>query len=267
MKSIALFLMALPLLVACSKAAVDSLDESKKLVRVGDLYITQFELDYQVNKLTGLKELSAEQDSIKKNVLESLVLSKLMAQKQMLSLTTDEQLQLDLEVKLYREDRLTQAYLSSRVTPVPPSSKQVEDFYSANLHRFGGGEYANVEYWTLTKDCKLQQKKNTSNKQLKNNLLDAGCNQSQNIETELLAQFSKKVGAIKDSVSPNKAYWLSVNGTQKIAFVNNIVKRDAKPLVEVAASIRKMLAPMQLRTAIADTKSQLIKEMEIEYFD
>lgn len=267
MKLVALLIIALPLLSACAKPALDTQDQSKKLVRVGDLYITQFELEHQIGKLTGLQDLSKDQDIIKKNVLESLVLSKLMAQKQASNLTTDEQLQLDLEVKLYREDRLTQRYLNSQVTPVPPSTNQVADYYAANLHRFGGGEYAQVEYWGLSNDCKLQEQDKVSNAQLQKSLLDAGCKISKNIETELQEQLAKKLSISKTLLRSNTSHWLSINGAQKIAFVHEIDKRQARPLVEVAASIRKMLAPMQLRTAIADTKSKLIKEMEIEYFD
>ena len=267
MKEFVLITLLLPMLLACDNKASNVLDDSKVVARVGAVYITEDELHLQLQKLTGLTKLTPEQANIKNNVLESLVLSKLMSQKQVSLMSQDEILELEQEVSSYREERLTQKYLSQHVKSNPPTKEQVNSFYKANLHRFGGGYYSQVEYWLLTKDCQVKNHQKLSNQALKKQLLIAGCNQSQHVASELNSKLANILGVDAKDITENKAFWFTAKEGQKVAFVESIEQRKAQPLVEVVASIRKMLAPMQLKLAIAEAKSHLIKEMEIEYFD
>jgi hypothetical protein len=267
MKALVFIVLILPMLLACDNKANNVHDDSKVVARVGDVYITHDELQLQLQKLTGLTRLTPEQKNIRDNVLESLVLSRLMSQKQASLMSQDEILELEQEVNSYREERLTQKYLSQHVVANPPSKEQVNSFYEANLHRFGGGYYSQVEYWLLTKDCQFKNHKKLSNQALKKQLLTAGCNQSQYVASELNSKLANVLGVDAKDITENKAFWFTANEGQKVAFVESIEQRKAQPLVEVVASIRKMLAPMQLKLAIDETKSHLIKEMEVEYFD
>lgn len=267
MKVFVLAVLILPMLMACENKANNANSDSKIVARVGDVYINDAELNLQIKKLTGLSTLTPEQKKIRSNILESIVLSKLMSQKQQTLMSSDELDNLEYEVQAYREERLTQKYLSEQVAATPPSKQQVKAFYESNLQRFGGGDFAHVEYWLLTQDCQFENKAQLSNKQLKTQLLKAGCNQSQHIASEQKKVLAKNLGIEVEKIVANKAFWFSEKAGQKVAFIKSTEQRKAKPMVEVAASIRKMLAPMQLKTAIAKTKSHLIKEMEIEYFD
>jgi hypothetical protein len=267
MKLLVLLVLTLPMLLACDDKANNVGNDSKIVARVGDVYISDQELASQIERLTGLSSLSSEQENIRHNVLESLVLSKLMSQKQKNLMNNDDVIQLEHEVNAYREERLTQKYLSENVTPNPPTKQQVNVFYEANLHRFGGGDFAQIEYWNLTKDCQLNNNRKLNNEQIKKQLLEAGCNQSQYVESSLKTILAKTLDVDVEEITKNKAFWLTTNEGQKVAFIKSTEQRQAKPLVEVAASIRKMLAPMQLKLAIAEAKTHLIKEMEIEYFD
>ncbi|MEY8238779.1 MAG: hypothetical protein RPT25_00380 [Cycloclasticus sp.] len=267
MKALAFLLLILPMLLACDNKASNENSGSKIVARVGDVYINDSELNFQIKKLTGLSTLSYDQKKIRDNVLESMVLSKLMSQEQKMMMNSDELFDLEQEVNAYREERLTQKYLSEQVVANPPSKQQVKAFYESNLHRFGGGDYAHVEYWVLSQACQFKNNAQLSNKQLKKQLLKSGCNQSQHVASELKNKLAKTLGIDAKNIIKNKAFWFTAKEGQKVAFIKSTEQRKAKPLVEVVANIRKMLAPMQLKTAIAETKSHLIKEMEIEYFD
>lgn len=267
MKAIASLILIVPLLLACENKANNDSAYSKVVARVGDAYINEAELNLQIKNLTGLSALSAEQDKIRDNILESIVLSKLMSQKQKSLMSSGEIFDLEQEVNAYREERLTQKYLSEQVEATPPSKQQVKAYYDANLHRFGGGDYALVEYWLLTQNCQFNHTLKLDNQKLKEQLLQAGCNQSQQVANEVKASIASTVGIDEKDIAANKAFWFASKEGQKVAFIKSTEQRKAKPLVEVAASIRKMLAPMQLKQAIVETKSHLIKEMEIEYFD
>jgi len=254
------------LLAGCSGEKEQNTITSRVVAQVGELPITEAEVDHQLSKLSGLSSL-ADQTQVREKMLESLVLAKLMAQKQLASMSTDELKTLDLEVSAYREERLAHGFLTQSVNPQPPSVEQVSDFYQGNLHRFGGGEFVTIETWTLGSNCKVAASDSNDVTALRGSLTQAGCEKTKSRDTLLLTALAKKMKIKQQGISIQTPLWRAGNGAQTVTFVEKIAARQAKPLVEVASDIRKMLAPIQLRAAIAESKAQLLKEMDVEFFD
>lgn len=262
-------ILAISLLVACDNQPADSQIEKGKLVaRVGDLYVHEAEVDFQTRKLATLVDAAADREVARKNIIESIVLAKLMAQKQLSLLDQSDLATLELEVQAFREERLVQKYMTEQVKPEPVTSKQVEAYYQNNISQFGGGDIAQVEYWQLTQDCKIkheQTEKSTTT--LKQTLLAASCNRSQSMESVNIEQLAMVTGKAANTLVKDSYAWINTKQGQTVAFINQVESRQPKPLVEVASVIRQMLAPQKLKTAIEQQKDILIKEMEIEYFD
>ncbi|WP_396589149.1 hypothetical protein [Bermanella sp. R86510] len=249
----------------CSNDANKEVDESKVVARVGDEYILQTEFDYHLNKLLGLKVIQAT-DSVKRKVLESIVISKLMSQKQLNGMSKQEHIELETKLNAYKEDVLTKMYLEESIKPVPPTKEQVLDYYNNNLDKFGGGNYASVEYWSLGSDCSIDKTKQTKS-EIKAQLSKNECYFERSTRNENLSNLAKELKVSENNLEKGKAYWITHGGEQQVLFVNSLETKNAKPLIEVASDIRKMLAPMQLRQAIEDEKKTLIRDMEVEYFD
>ena len=257
------------LLVACGQQeqVTTALDKSKVVAKVGSDVITQNQLDSQVKKLTGLESLTRDQSLIRKNVIDSMVLAKLMAKKQENLMTNEQLVQLEIDVKAYREERLAQLFMSENVKTLPPSAEDVEAFYKSNLHRFGGGEFADVTRFVLGSGCLLPQTESASNAELVKKIKSLNCEKTEQKQSLLLAKLASEAGKNKDQLSLNTPVWLMTGNGQSIILINKIEERKAAPLTDVAAEIRKMLAPQQFKLAIAGTKSQLLKETEVEIFD
>lgn len=254
------------LLIACNNSDKPFTQSSAFVAKVGDEYITEDQVMYQITKLTGIQGLSKDQGIVRSNVLDSMVLAKLMAQKQKSIMSEDDLNELELEVVAYRDERLAQKYLSENITTLPPSAHDVESFYKNNLQRFGGGVFAYIEKWRLGSDCQLDNTKRRAT-ELKITLASLECDKSSKSDIVLLSQLSNHSGINESEINIEDPIWLMENKGQTITFIENIEKRSAKPLVEVASEVRKMLAPMQFKAAMADTKAQLLKEMDVEIFD
>lgn len=259
----------LMLLTACGqeKNTTTHIDNSSVVAKIGSDVITQNQLDHQVQKLTGLSGLTTDQKLIKKNVIDSMVLAKLMAKKQLDVMTSDDLLHLDIAVKAYREELLAQQYMSENVKTLPPSFDDVQSYYKTNLHRFGGGRFTDITRYTLSPGCLLPQVDGDSNSDLESKILDLTCEKKSKKETLLLAKLASETGKNEKDLSTKKPIWLMTQDGQSIIFVKKIEERKAAPLSDVASDIRKMMAPMQFKSAIASLKSQLLKETEVEIFD
>lgn len=246
---------------------VSQSNESRYVAKVADEFITEDQLFFHVEKLTGLQSLTTDQKVIKENVLESMILAKLMAKKQRTLMSEEELTDLELDVASYREERLAEKYIYENVQSLPPSSADVEQYYNNNLHRFGGGIYAKINKWQLGNDCQVENAPSLKNEELRKVLKDLNCDKSSKNEVILLSQLASQAGVRESDITKDKPLWVVKNKNQTVLLVETIEKRTAKPLVEVAPEIQKMLAPVQFKAAITKEKSQLLKEMEVEIFD
>ena len=125
MKAVLLSFLVISLMACGDQSKVaQSTDGSSVVATVAGEVITENELNNQIKKLTGLESLTSDQALIRKNVIDSMVLAKLMAKKQQTLMSQDDLIQLELDVKAYREERLAQMFMSENVQTLPPSADQ-----------------------------------------------------------------------------------------------------------------------------------------------
>ena len=268
MKAVLLSFLVISLMACSDQSKVaQPTDGSSVVATVAGEVITENELNNQIKKLTGLESLTSDQALIRKNVIDSMVLAKLMAKKQKTLMSQDDLIQLELDVKAYREERLAQMFMSENVQTLPPSADQVKAYYDANLHRFGGGTFADITRYVLADGCMLPQSEGESIKVLEEKILEISCEKTSQNQTLLLSKLSSETGRTSEKLTTEKPLWMTNNSGQTIIFIRKIEQRKAAPLSDVAADIRKMMAPMQFKSAIASVKAQLLNETEVEILD
>ncbi len=262
--------LSVSLLIVCMAGCTDNsamiMDASNVLAAVNGQKITQAQLDYQLSKISGVSE-QEDTKAVRQKMLESLVLAKLMAHKQNQTMSHEQRQQLKIEVDAYREERLVHHYLNQNIEAKPPTAQQVSDFYQANKQRFGGGTYAHSQTFLLSDDCQLDDSVSGDAVKLKASLQASACQSNKSRKTSLVNDLAKKMNVMPQDLNPNNPLWLMSDRGQTITFIEKIETRQAKPMVEVASGIRKMLAPAQLRMAIAKTRVELLKETDVEFFE
>jgi hypothetical protein len=253
-------------MAGCTDNSARVMDVSNVLAAVSGQKITQAQLDYQLSKISGISEQEDTQ-AVRQKMLESLVLAKLMAHKQSQTMSHKQRQQLEIEVNAYREERLVHHYLNQNIEAKPPTSQQVNDFYQTNKQRFGGGIYAHSQTFLLSDDCQLDDSVSSDAVKLKASLQATACQSNKTRKTRLVKDLAKTMNVTPQDLKPGTPLWLMSDRGQTITFIEKIETRQAKPMVEVASDIRKMLAPAQLRMAIAKTRVELLKETDVEYFE
>ena len=249
------------------------------LVTVNGESISEQDLDAAIIRTVG--EMGAFQLDGKgrKKVLESIVLSKIMAQKQMASYSPEQQREIERQVQAYKTELLAKNYLKENVTAVPVTNKMVEEYYAANPHKFGGKTIK--QYQVLKGLTKLQGK-------VRENLLQrmqqitsqkdwfAAVNQAKKEGLQLefstgvsgAQSLDKKVESLIAGLNQDEVSSLHYLNGYPMYFkvvAEKVIK--PKPLSEVRSDIRKSLAPIQLKRAVRKVSDELLKEAKVEYVD
>ncbi|MCW8877579.1 MAG: peptidylprolyl isomerase [Kangiellaceae bacterium] len=255
------------------------LNTENSLVTVNGESISEQDLDAAIIRTVG--EMGAFQLDSKgrKKVLESIVLSKIMAQKQMASYSPEQQREIERQVQAYKTELLAKNYLKSNVTAVPVTNKMVEEYYAANPHKFGGKTIK--QYQVLKGLTKLQGKVRENLLARMKNITSqkdwfASVNQAKTEGFQLefstgvsgAQSLNKKVesliaGLNKDEIS--SLHYLNGYPMYFKVVAEKVIK--PKPLTEVRSDIRKSLAPIQLKRAVRKISDELLKEANVEYVD
>ena len=277
------------LLASCGQQAPENKIESSQseqsktvevegaLVRVDGEIITQDDLDAAIDRTVG--ELAAFQldDKGRQKVLESIVLSTIMANKQMAQLSEDEKQSIERQVKVYRNEVLTKRYLRENIVPIPVTNKMVQAYYDSNPEKFGGKTirvYQVIKGLTKlegqVRDRLLKElDRIASTSDWKQQVAQAK-KQGTQIEFSTGASdgqsLNKKIGQIIQSLEPNQVSSLHyVEGLPMVFKLIELRKVQPKPLSQVRSEIRKSLAPMQLKAAVRKISKDLLAKAQIEY--
>ncbi len=185
---------------------------------------------------------------------------------------------MELSVKAYREEQLTKAYLSTEVVVEPVTDAMVQAYYDANLADFGARDFANYQMLRIDVGDNAELK----NKAL--SILEAATAQAD--WQKLAAQAEQNGGVVQfltgvssefsllpdyknviDALAPQQVSAIQ-DGAGRIFRIRVFVRiqTPAKPLAEVAADIRKSLAPLQMKKAIQQASQQLKMHTEVEIY-
>lgn len=271
-------------LLSCEKsqdaAGKDTSAPSVSPVRawVNQTAITQGQLDYALERITGGAIVPLD-NAVHKKVLDSVISSRAMAilAEQEMSATNKERL--ELQVQAYREELLTKAYINRHATPEPVTSDMVEQYYFDHPDEFGGKQLKSFEYITsvgaLDDDVRkaLLQRFGNLSADPKVDLQKAAASLKQDGYVVKYKAAEMPVGLVQEPIksllqqtnSSQFAHLLDQADQVVLLRVNSSKIMDAKALSEVAADIRKKLAPLQLKKSIKDLVERAKQQVEIKY--
>ena len=252
-------------------------NDSPALVVVNGEPISSADLDAAILRTVG--EMGAFQldGNGRKKVLESIVLSTIMAQKQMSAYSFDEQQEVERQVKAYRNELLAKRYLKQNVSPVPVTNAMVEDYYQKNPEKFGG---KSLKVYQVLKGLTRLEGKVRENlltemqrvSSLNNWKKEVELLKQQGIQIEYssgVAQektLNQKLMQIIASLEKGEVSSLHyLDGLPMMFKVVDIREIQPKPLSQVRGEIRKSLAPLQLKKAVRAVSDKLLAEANVEY--
>lgn len=245
---------------------------------VNQTSVTQGQLDYALERITGGAIVPLD-NAVHKKVLDSVISSRAMAILAEQEMTATDKEHLELQVQAYREELLTKAYINQHATPEPVTSDMVEQYYFDHLDEFGGKEVKSFEYITsvgaLDDDVRkaLLQRLENLMRDPKTDLQKAVASLRQDgyvvkykaaeMSTELVQEPIK--GLLQQTKSSEFSPILDQADQIVLVRVKSSKTMDAKALSEVAADIRKKLAPLQLKKSIKDLVDRAKQQVEIKY--
>jgi hypothetical protein len=130
---------------ACKSDAARLPGQEKVLARVNDSEISAYELQASLERSFGPERAAAADQRLRRQVLESLVLSRAVALAREAELDLVAKAELERKVAVYREELLVKQYLAKHQPPTPVSNEQAERFYREHPERFGGGQTKRYE--------------------------------------------------------------------------------------------------------------------------
>lgn len=274
-----------------SNAGSDQEINGAVLARVDGLAITESDLDRLVYRIGGegaeaLVSQALANDENRKKMLESLVSSRAMAILQEKQLSAEQKNDLDKRVAAYREELLVKNYLQEHADVQPVSNEMVKAYYTENEREFTEEPQYRFEvltsYGEVTDDQRkeilavLATAKNTKDwEALEKKLMKSKLPIKHQTAKARLGLLSADIRALLEKTAPvseisaiNKAPRVSdvdVKQTIKVVRVLEITPGAVKPLAEVSANIRKRLAPIMMKQAVAEASLQARKNVEISY--
>ena len=264
MKYQPLLFAALCLLSACSGDNPRVIEE-KPVARAGSAYITQGDIDHHLERFDPASRMAIIDDEQQyRRLVESIALTRVMAQKQQASMTPEQRHNFDLAIQAYRDQMLAKSYIEANVQRQVPDRKAVEDYYQAHASEFGQRQQYTVTEIQVPDTCALSKPllEPVLTKARVNELQKMGCQLSRNERKLAAAQVAEYYPALKETLVTDHAYWSSVAGVPLLIAVTDVTELPARPLSEVTAEIRRRLAPAYLKQSLEKERAQLNKEIE-----
>jgi hypothetical protein len=251
--------------------------EDKVLAEVNGTTITQWDVNRVAKDMFGerSKEFDAE---TKRKLLESLVNSRAIAQAREKELSPLELAEIDAKAKAYREEMLVQQYLSKHARNEGVKPDLARRYYDENTARFGGGTVRNYELVTApSAGSDARQRTGTLAA-----LADAGAQRdwtawAQKLNAQGIAVTVRR-GQDDDSMLQPKVRQLIaqtkvseaskptiIDGVPYVVRVSSETVKPPKPFAEVESEIAKALAPEQIKDAVRQVSTSVLKNAEVAY--
>lgn len=246
------------------------------LATVNGSKITVEELEYARSRLKA-PPMSAEQENkLSATLLDSLVSSRLMAQKAEASLSEIGLESLERKTAAFREELLVKNYLSSNVQPTPVSSEAVREYYDKHPEEFGAVKEKSFEVLRSIRDLDVEQKKALL-EQLKSARSEADWQEWLSGRTELplgYKQFRVKIDLLDEPLrtevqkgAPGDIRLVDSGKQVQLVRILSERLRPPKAFKQVSTEIRKKLAPIAFKEQLSDHIQELKKQATITYID
>jgi hypothetical protein len=260
---------------------------SSVLAQVNDTTITEDDLERLLLRVGGENALAFQAQALsnensRKNMLESLISSRAMALSSEKALNDHDLVDLNKKVAAYREELLVKNYLNEHANVQAVSNTMVKEYYQKHQQEFSDesqyhfevltsyGELSDVQRKQVIKAFG-QAKTNTDWKQLEKKLIKSQLPiryQKAKARLSLLTpdiQELLKKTASPSAISKTSISEVLVKPIIKVIKVLEVIPGALKPLAEVSANIRKRLAPVMMKQAIAEASKQARANVEISY--
>lgn len=271
-------------LSACSKhpetqAPSSPMTTVKTLATVNDSPVTEPELTQAIHDNLGADNVALLDANSRHKVLESLVMSRAIAQVADKGLSPDAREELERRVASYREQLLVKDYLRQHIAPEAVSTDMVKTYYQANPERFGAK--IRFEFESLAFDFGSDEKARDQALSWLN-AADQESDWSTFAKAHKIAGTSmsyQRAEAVQGTLTPKLQSLLLATKVGKVSGVGmeagrveriRLLKREmtgAKPLAEVSTEIRKALVPIQLKKAIQAASAEVMKSAKVQYLD
>lgn len=267
--------------LACGRrgASQASGPEPKVLARVKGEAITDHDVAAAAVQALGPAYAGALTAEQRRKLLDSLVVSRAMAQAAEATLGEKERRDLESRVRAFREKLLVSHYLATHGAPPAPTSEEVEAYYAAHPERFGGGSVRSYELLVGTRE--LAEGERTK---LTKALAAAASSRdwaklAQEMAKQTLPIAHRRSEGGEDAAHPRLAQLMRgtrtgqtsglafIEGRPYVVRVTGETPRAPRALDEVRAEIREALAARATSEAIEKLSAAARAAARVEYLE
>jgi hypothetical protein len=267
------------LFAACKQDKPQLPGDDKVLARVNDGVITAYDLQASLERSFGPERAASADAKLRREVLESMVLSRALALARDAELDAGARAALERKLAAYREELLVKQYLAEHQPPVPVSDDQAERFYREHPERFGAGQAKRYELIgserelaTSERDALLRALEGGSSqadwtawvKGLRAKGLPLVFASGRGEEGALHGKLRSVIASLAPGqVSPvtfveGRIYLLRVTGSEPIA---------PTPFAQVRPQIKEMLGPLQVKDALQRAGAKVLPHARVQYLE
>jgi hypothetical protein len=268
------------LIAGCQhKAPKEIPGANQVLATVNGSPITQFDVDRTAVRLLGPQRFSSLDEAAKHKVLESLVLSRAIAQIEAKQLDSADSYSLDKQVEDYREQLLVKHYLKDHANPKPVTEEMIVDYYNQHPYQFGGGEHKRYQMLFVTRDLSdterqsvLKAYSRTQNQHDWKRYASALAKQklpvSEQQGTTPASLPNKTLDDVLEKLGKGKVSTVTfVDGRPYLLQVTDTFTTQPRPLNDVRGQIRRELLPVRIKQALDVVSKQVLGKVKVEYVD
>lgn len=252
------------LLCSCSDVEPEAVND-RPVARAGAAYITQGDIEHHLSRFdTDARMAIIDNEQQYRQLIESVALTRVMAQKQEASMTIEQRYSLDLAVRAYRDQMLAKSYIEDNVPRQVPDRKAVEEYYQTHAEEFGKRKQYSILELHMQDGCVLSSQilEPVLTKSRFDELQESGCNSRMAERRVDEVDLPRFYPALTQLPVAEHGYWTKVNGIQVLIFVTSIMDLPPRPLSEAASEIRRKLAPEYLKRSLESERKQLNREIE-----
>lgn len=253
-----------------------AVDRSPVVAWVNDSEISEDDVLRSIVDTLGADAVGRLPDQARAAIVESLVMSRAVAQRAERDLNADELLALDKKVAAFREQLLVKRYLRANADPQPVTEAMIREYYQDHPEKFGGGEEKIIEIVSATEATGSARSEVFA-------MIDEFARQPQwrefadglkargeavtfartvykpDLLDRRLAQAIDRLGEGDISAT------VMINGVPHRVRVTEVRKRQARDLKDVRGEVRKFLLPDQVKKAVRQVSGVVLAEADIRY--
>lgn len=232
-----------------------------------------------MSRMLGEYQTSLLDENGRQQALESMVISRVMAQQARKELSKDQLVDIERRAADYKEKLLVNQYLKAHAKVEPVTTKMVEEYYAQHPEKYGARTIKRYEMVYTTKKIASNQRdslfgmldgaeKQTNWKVLTSKIQKKGMKvyyREGNTDDSVLDKNVKDLMKALKLKEASKA--TIIDGRLYLVRITKETQQTVRPLSEVSADIRKSLVPVKLKAAIKEVSEELMKSAEVEYFN